>query len=205
MPGPNPVAPPGPASDDVQPEALRPILLPAGQLRSTEHELVLEQDISTLLDDAATVTPSDCVGTWAPVQERAMGGHGQTGVAVQVLRAMNRKATEEGVVQAVVSYPTHMAAVQSLQQQQRQWQSCAGQSITVAVPGSGPQTWDFDRSEVFAGTVTSAARLRDGTAVCQHGMNVRGNVLIDIRQCLPRGGNDVPALVNATGLRVPRQ
>lgn len=201
--GAEPGAPQGAASDDVQPEALRPILLPAGQLRSTEHELVLEEDISTLLDDAAAVSAPDCVGTWAPVQERAMGGHGQTGVAVQVLRAMNRKATEEGVVQAVVSYPTHMAAVQSLQQQQRQWQGCAGQSITVAAPGSGPQAWVFDKSEVFAGTVTSAAELRDGTAVCQHGINVRGNVLIDIRQCLPRGGNDVSALVNATGDRVP--
>ncbi|WP_428844312.1 serine/threonine-protein kinase PknH/PknJ [Mycolicibacter sinensis] len=205
--GPEPHSPLGPASDDVQPAALREILLPADQLRSnsTAHELVLEEDFTTLLDDTAAVTPPDCVGTWAPAQERADGGRGQTGVAVQVLRAMNRRATDEGVVQAVVSYPTHMAAVQSLQRQQRQWQSCAGQSITVAVAGTGPQAWEFGPSEVFAGTVTSAARLRDGTAVCQHGINVRGNVLIDIRQCLPRGGNDVAALVNATGDRVPRQ
>lgn len=205
--GPEPDSPLGPASNDVHPAALRAILLPADQLRSssTAHELVLEEDFSNLVDDTAAVTPPDCIGTWAPAQERAYGGHVQTGVAVQVLRAMNRRATEEGVVQAVVSYPTHMAAVQSLQQQQRQWQSCAGQSITVAVAGGGPQTWEFDPSEVFAGTVTSAARLRDGTAVCQHGINVRGNVLIDIRQCLPRGGNDVAALVNATGDRVPRQ
>lgn len=197
----------GPASNDVQPAALRAILLPAGQARSnnTTHELVLEEDLDTLLDDTGTVSPAHCVGTWAPAQESAYGGHDQTGIAVQFLRAMNRKVTEEGVVQAVVSYPTHMAAVQSLQQQQRQWQSCAGQSITVAAPGSGPQAWVFDTSEVFAGTVTSAAKLRDGTAVCQHGINVRGNVLIDIRQCLPRGGNDVSALVNATGDRVPRQ
>lgn len=205
--GPEPDSPLGPASNDVQPAALRAILLPAAEIRSssTAHELVLEEDFTTLLDDTGAVAPPDCVGSWSPAQERAYGGRGQTGVAVQVLRAMNRRATEEGVVQAVVSYPTHMAAVQSLQQQQRQWQSCAGQSITAAAPGSGPQTWEFDPSEVFAGTVTSAARLRDGTAVCQHGINVRGNVVIDIRQCLPRGGNDVAALVNATGDRVPRQ
>lgn len=204
--GPEPDSPLGPASNDVQPAALRAILLPADQLRSnsTARELVLEEDFTALLDDTAA-TPPDCVGTWAPAQERAYGGRGQTGVAVQVLRAMNRRATDEGVVQAVVSYPTHMAAVQSLQEQQRQWQRCAGQLITVAVAGSGPHAWEFGPSEVFAGTVTSAARLRDGTAVCQHGINVRGNVLIDIRQCLPRGGNDVAALVNATGDRVPHQ
>lgn len=204
--GPEPDSPLGPASDDVQPAALRAILLPADQLRgSSAHELVLEEDVDTLLDDAGTVSPADCVGTWAPAQEHGYAGYGQSGVAVQFLRAMNRKVTEEGVVQAVASYPTHMAAVHSLQQQQRQWQRCAGQSITVAAPGSGPQAWEFDQSQTFAGTVTSAAKLRDGTAVCQHGISVRGNVLIDIRQCLPRGGNDVSALVNATGDRVPRQ
>ncbi|MGV0626095.1 serine/threonine-protein kinase PknH/PknJ [Mycolicibacter minnesotensis] len=208
--GPEPDAPQGPASNDVQPSALRAILLASEQLRSssTPHELVLEQESDTLLDDTGLVSPPDCVGTWAPAQARAYSEPGYsaqppTGVAVQFLRALNRRITEEGVVQAVLSFPGWADAVGRLQQQQRQWQACAGRSITVTTPGGGPQEWEFEQTETFAGIVTSVARLRDGTAVCQHGINVRGNVLIDIRQCLPRGGNDVVALVNATGDRVP--
>lgn len=205
--GPDPDSTPGQPSTDVQPAALRGILPPADQLpgSGTAHEVVLEQEFDTLLDDTDTVDPADCLGTWAPAQQRGYAGREPTGVAVQYLRAMNHRVTDDGVIQAVLSFPTWMDAVHSLQQQQRQWQACAGRSITVSAPGSGPQTWEFEQSEVFAGTVTSAARMRDGTAVCQHGINVRGNVLIDVRQCLPRGGNDISALVNTVGDRVPRR
>jgi serine/threonine-protein kinase len=41
--------------------------------------------------------------------------------------------------------------------------------------------------------------------VCQHGLAIRGNVLIDIRQCRPPGTGDVGALIAATGNKVPRQ
>lgn len=201
-----PAPPLGPPSNDVQPAALREILLTADQLnRITAHEVVLEQEFGTFLDDSTIAQPASCLGTWAPAQQRGYAGYGTTGVAVQFLRAMNRRVTEDGVVQAVVSFPDHMAAVESLQQQERQWHACANRSITFSASAGGPQTWEFDQAQVLDDTVTSAARLSDGTAVCQHGINVRGNIVIDIRQCLPPGGNDISALVTATGDRVPRQ
>lgn len=49
------------------------------------------------------------------------------------------------------------------------------------------------------------AKLRDSGASCQHGMAAAGNVVIDISQCRPQGGNDVAALVTATADKVPRQ
>ncbi|MFZ0833419.1 MAG: sensor domain-containing protein [Mycobacterium sp.] len=55
------------------------------------------------------------------------------------------------------------------------------------------------------GAVSIGAKLRGGEASCQHGMAAAGNVVIDIRQCRPQGGNDVAALVSATAEKVPRQ
>ena len=36
-------------------------------------------------------------------------------------------------------------------------------------------------------------------------MMIRGNVLIDVRQCRSAGGNDVTKLVSAIAARVPNQ
>jgi serine/threonine-protein kinase len=52
--------------------------------------------------------------------------------------------------------------------------------------------------------LTLTATQRGGGASCQHGLQVRGNVMIDVRQCRA-GGADVAALVNAIANKVPRQ
>ena len=93
-----------------------------------------------------------------------------------------------------------------MQNQQRWWSACAGAGpLTVTSPGSPPATWTFGQPSVSAGIVTITATASDGSASCQRGLSARGNVIIDIRQCLPQGGNDVAALIRATGERVPRQ
>lgn len=197
----------GPPATDVPESALRSILLTARQIPVDDpaDPLVLERDGAALLDDAGTVDDAECIGLWAPAQQRVYGSSDSTGVAVQVLRAMYKKPFEDGVVQAVLSFPTQSAAGASLHKQQKQWAACGGRSLTVTPPGGVPQTWELGQPAMTSGTVNLNLTLAGGGAACQHGIGVRGNVLIDIRQCRTHGAVDVTALVNATGSKVPRQ
>ncbi|HEY9304467.1 MAG TPA: sensor domain-containing protein, partial [Mycobacterium sp.] len=171
-----------------------------------------------LLDDAASVDNPDCLAAWAPAQQPvyakqpAYAGGGATSEAVQVLRAMNKKAWQEGVIQAVVTFASTEQKLSSaangnhfLLTEQRQWDACAGKAITVTPAGEPAQVWEFGHSATNAGAVTLDATLRGGGGFCQRGMMMAGNVIIDLRQCRSQGGNDASALANATAEKVPRQ
>lgn len=197
----------GPPATDVQASALRSILLTAAEIRAdaSGEPVVLEGDGIVLPDDADAVDDRDCVGVWAPAQERVYGSSGFAGAQVQVLRAMYRKPFEDGVVQAALAFPTQAAAIRSLQQQQKQWETCSGRSLAVTPPGEPTLVWELGRQTTVSGTVQVDVKTADGGAACQHGIGVRGNVLIDIRQCRTRGVVDVGALVYATAGKVPRR
>ncbi len=198
-------SPQGPPATNVAPAQLRSILLSAAQLpvAANGDPLVLESDSASLSDDSATVDNPQCAGAWAPAQQNGYGQSGYTGVAVQTLRGMNEQAWQDSVTQAVIAFPGDKAD-RSLVTQRGQWDLCGGKSVTVTEPGTSAQTWDFGQPQTNAGVLTLAATLRGGGS-CQRGILVRGNVLVDIRQCRAAGGADVTALVNATANKVPRQ
>jgi eukaryotic-like serine/threonine-protein kinase len=198
-------SPQGPPATNVAPAQLRAILLSAAQLpvAANGDPLVLESDSASLLDDSATLDNPQCAGAWEPAQQSVYGQGGSTGVAVQTLRGMNEPTWQDSVTQAVIAFPGDRAS-RSLVTLRAQFEMCGGKSITVTEPGTAAQTWDFGQPVTTAGVLTLAATLR-GTGSCQRGMLVRGNVLVDIRQCRAGGGPDVAALVNATANRVPRQ
>jgi serine/threonine-protein kinase len=208
-----------PPSDDVPPGALRSILLTAPEITADTggDPLVLEQDSHDLFDDSATVDIPECLGAWAPGQQPVYAQHrayagSWAAAAAQVLRAMNKRVAQDGVMQAVVTFVSHSERFSSrdnatlfVQDQQRHWQACAGRTLTVTAPGEPTQAWEFGQPVTTAGAVVLDATLRGGDGFCQRGMMVAGNVVIDIRQCRSHGGNDVSALVNATADKVPRQ
>ncbi|WAC93384.1 serine/threonine-protein kinase PknH/PknJ [Mycobacterium sp. Aquia_213] len=198
-------SPQGPPATNVAPAQLRSILLSAAQLpvAANGDPLVLEQDSASLLDDSAAVDNPSCLGAWAPAQQSVYGQGAYTGVAVQTLRGMNEQAWQDSVTQAVLAFPSDKA-VSALTSQEGQWSLCGGKSVTVTEPGVPAKTWDFGQPQTTAGVLTLAATLRGGGS-CQHGMMVRGNVLVDIRQCRAAGGADIAALVTATANKVPRQ
>ncbi len=172
--------------------------------RHKRNPLVLERDSATLSDDSATLDNPQCAGAWAPAQRSAYGASGYTGVAAQFLRALNEPASQDSVSQAVIAFPEGKAGA-SLVTQRGQWALCGGQTVTVTQPGAPGQVWEFAQPVTTSGVIVVAATLRGGNASCQHGMQVRGNVIIDIRQCRAAGGADVTGLVTATAAKVPRQ
>jgi serine/threonine-protein kinase len=199
--------PAGPPATDVPVSALRSILLTSSEIpgNTGENAVVLEQDGTELLNDSASIDNQQCLGAWAPAQQPIYSETRIGGVAVQTLRALYRKITQDSVIQAVVSFPDQADTGISLQMQRRQWEICAGKTVTIAPAGEPPQTWQFGQPTNNAGAFVLDATSGAGDAVCQHGISIRGNVLIDIRQCRAPGTADVGALIAATANKVPRQ
>lgn len=196
---------PVPATDIAGPQ-LRSILLSATEILTTHgNAVVLERDSSKMFNDVDTVDNPACLGAWAPAQQSAYAGTDYTGVAAQVLRALNRQAWQSGVTQAVIAFSSQDAATNLYGRQRGEWAACGGKSLTVTPPGGPAQTWDFAQPVTTSGVLTLAATLHGGTASCQHGILVRGNVIIDIRECLPSADTDVTALITGTAAKIPHQ
>jgi serine/threonine-protein kinase len=199
--------PSGAPATDVPVRALRSILLTSSEIpgNTGDNAVVLEQDGTELLNDSATIDNQQCLGAWAPAQQPVYSETRIGGVAVQTLRALYRKLTQDSIVQAVVSFPDPDGAGISLQLQRRSWDLCAGKTVAITLPGELQQTWQFGQPVNKAGVYVLEATSSASDAVCQHGLATRGNVLIDIRECRPPGTGDVAAVVNATANKVPRQ
>ena len=98
-----------PPATDVPAETLRSILLTASQITADTggDPVVLKEDRHDLFDDSATIDARECLGAWAPAQpqvytqQRPYEGGGSTSVAAQVLRAMNKKVWQDGVMHGV--------------------------------------------------------------------------------------------------------
>jgi serine/threonine-protein kinase len=196
----------GPPATDISASQLRAILLTDNEIGSTSggDSMVLESESAALRDDTATVSDAQCLGAWAPAQTTTYATSGETGVAVQQFRALNQ-SWQDGITQAVIAFSSQDKASTSWVNQRGQWSLCGGKTLTVTVPGQPGQSWDFGQPVTTSGVMTIGAALRGGTASCQHGIQVRGNVIIDIRQCRPNGSANVAALVTATAAKVPRQ
>jgi serine/threonine protein kinase len=199
--------PTGAPATDVPVSVLRSILLTSSQIpgNTGDNAVVLEQDGNQMLNDSATIDNQECLGAWAPAQQPVYSEVPFGGVAVQTLRALYRKITQDSVIQAAVSFRDENGPGLSLQLQRRQWEICAGKTVTISSAQDPPQTWKFEQPTNNAGVFVLQATSSAGDAVCQHGISTRGNVLIDIRQCRPPGTADVAALVNATANKVPRK
>lgn len=201
-----PPTPSGAPATDINDSQLPGILLSANEIGSLAggDPLVLEANRSALLDDGATVDNPQCLGAWAAAQGAVYTNTGASGVAVQRLRALNQ-TWQDGLTQGVIAFTSQDNAAKSWVTQRGQWALCGGKTVTVTAPGQPAQIWQFAQPVTTAGVLTIAASLQAGTATCEHGILVRGNVVIDIRQCRPNGGANIAALVSATAAKVPQQ
>jgi eukaryotic-like serine/threonine-protein kinase len=203
---PPPAAPSGAPATDINASQLRGILLTDAEIGAAAHgdPMVLEGDGSAALDDSATVNNPQCLGAWAPAQNVVYANGSDSGVAVQQLRAMNQ-TWHDGITQAVIAFGSQDKAGISWVTQRGQWALCGGKTIAVTAPGQPAQSWDFAQPVTTSGVLTIAATVHGGSASCQHGILVRGNVVIDIRQCRPDGTPNVAALITTTAAKVPQQ
>ena len=148
-------------------------------------ELVQESFADSVIDDSEKLLQKDCIGVMAPAQHLVYGDAGWTGVRSQALRIAGDGPRLYAVIQAVISFPNADAAKKLLAEQQSQWASCSGRTLTVTFPAPpSPQLWTAGTPADMDGTMTMTQTLKDGGGMqCQRALTVRNNVAVDVSAC----------------------
>lgn len=188
QPEPSPPAPPPPApappAPTVATDALPGLLLSPDQIsqRLNTPGMVPTAVLSNPI--AGTVTPANCLTTFAPVAADAYNGSGFTGLAVQGV------ALEPAVkaVQGVIAFPDPGAAKAFFDQRSADWSAC--KSSHIVFTGADKKTSEVDvgvpamSGDVMTLDITST-NSNVANQRCERALTVRGNVIVDTRACAP--------------------
>jgi len=196
-------APTGPLNST----ALTGLLLPpervAGMIGAAE--LVQESFADSVIDDSQKLLQKDCIGVMAPAQHLVYADTGWTGVRSQALRNAGDGPRIYAVIQAVISFPTADAAKKLLADQQSQWASCSGRTLSLTFPTPpSPQLWTAGTPADMDGTMTMTQTLKDGGGMqCQRALAVRNNVAIDVSACRYDVTEQALDIVHGIAARIP--
>jgi eukaryotic-like serine/threonine-protein kinase len=148
-------------------------------------KLVQESFADSVIDDSEKLLQKDCIGVMAPAQHLVYADTGWTGVRSQALRNAGDGPRIYAVIQAVISFPNAEAAKKLLADQQSQWASCSGRTLTLTFPTPPtPQLWAAGTPADVDGAMTMTQTLKDGGGMqCQRALTVRNNVAIDVSAC----------------------
>jgi eukaryotic-like serine/threonine-protein kinase len=147
--------------------------------------LVQESFADSVIDDSEKLLQKDCIGVMAPAQHLVYRDAGWTGVRSQALRNAGEGPRIYAVTQAVISFPNADAAKKLLAEQQSQWASCSGRTLTLTSPTPpSPRLWVAGTPADMDGTIVITQTLKDGGGMqCQRALAVRNNVAVDVSAC----------------------
>ncbi len=167
--------------------------------------LVQESFADSVIDDSAKLLQKDCIGVMAPAQHLVYADTGWTGVRSQALRNAGDGPRIYAVIQAVISFPTADAAKKLLVEQQSQWASCSGRTLSLAFPTPPtPQLWIVGTPADMDGTMTMTQTLKDaGGMQCQRALAVRDNVAIDVSACRYDIAEQALDIVHGIAAKIP--
>ncbi|OBK36662.1 hypothetical protein A5658_05680 [Mycobacterium sp. 1245111.1] len=187
--------------------ALSGLLLPPEQVAGIigAAELVQESFADSVIDDSQKLLQKDCIGVMAPAQHLVYADAGWTGVRSQALRNAGEGPRIYAVIQAVISFPTTDAAKKLLADQQSQWASCSGRTLSLAFPTPPtPQLWTAGTPTDMDGTMTMTQTLKDGGGMqCQRALGVRNNVAIDVSACRYDIAEQALDIVHGIAAKIP--
>ncbi|WP_292975612.1 serine/threonine-protein kinase PknH/PknJ [Mycobacterium sp.] len=148
-------------------------------------ELVQESFADSVIDDSEKLLQKDCIGVMAPAQHLVYADAGWTGVRSQALRNAGEGPRIYAVIQAVISFPDAEAAKKLFADQQSQWASCSGRTLTLTFPAPPtPQLWTAGTPADMDGAMVMTQTLKDGGGMqCQRALAVRNNVAVDVSAC----------------------
>jgi serine/threonine protein kinase len=167
--------------------------------------LVQESFADSVIDDSEKLLQKDCIGVMAPAQHRVYGDAGWTGVRSQALRNAGEGPRIYAVIQAVISFPNADAAKKLLADQQSQWASCSGRTLTLTFPTPpSPQLWIAGTPADMDGTTTMTQTLKDGGGMqCQRALAVRNNVAVDVSACRYDTAEQALDIVHGIAAKIP--
>jgi eukaryotic-like serine/threonine-protein kinase len=168
--------------------------------------LVQESFADSVIDDSPKLLEKDCVGVVAPAQHLVYADTGWTGVRSQALRSAGNGPRIYAVIQAVITFPTAVAAKKLLAAQDSQWTGCSGRTLTLSFPAPpSPQVWTVGTPADSDGTLTTTQTLKDGGGMkCQRALAVRNNVAIDITACRFDVANQAVDILNGIAAKIPQ-
>jgi hypothetical protein len=167
--------------------------------------LVQESSVDSVIDDSEKLVQKDCIGVMAPAQHLVYSDAGWTGVRSQALRNAGEGPRIYAVIQAVISLPNADAAKKLLAEQQSQWASCSGRTLTLTshTPPS-PQLWLVGTPADMDGTITMTQTLKDGGGMqCQRALAVRNNVAVDVSACRYDTAEQALDIVHGIAAKIP--
>ncbi len=195
------------ATGPLNSSALSGLLLPpervAGMVGAAD--LVQESFADSVIDDSPKLLQKDCIGVMAPAQHLVYADTGWTGVRSQALRNAGDGPRIYAVIQAVISFPTADAAKKLLADQESQWASCSGRTLSLTFPAPpSPQLWTAGTPADMDGTMTMTQTLKDGGGMqCQRALTVRNNVAIDVAACRYDVTEQALDIVHGIAARIP--
>ncbi|WIM87106.1 serine/threonine-protein kinase PknH/PknJ [Candidatus Mycobacterium wuenschmannii] len=168
-------------------------------------QLVQESFSDAVIDDSEKLLQKDCIGVMAPAQHLVYADAGWTGVRSQALRNPGEGPRMYAIIQAVISFPTVDAAKKLLADQQSQWASCSGRTLTVTFPTPpSPQLWAAGTPADMDGVMTMTQTLKDGVGMqCQRALAVRNNVAVDVSACRFDVAEQALDIVRGIAARIP--
>lgn len=191
---------PAPSGPTLGVDALAGLLLSAeqvGQRLDTPGMSAMDVE-SNLLD--GTITPPECASAWGPAYAATYNGSGFTGLAVQgVFLEPSAK-----VAQAVVAFPDPGAAKSFFDKQSAAWSGCKSTHVTFSYAGNSTgvdvgvpaMTGDIMTLKLVPTTSSVAGQQ------CERDMTVRGNVIVDVRSCLPTVGSGGLSIVSDIAAKI---
>lgn len=183
-PAPPPTAapPPPPPPPVIAPADLPGLLLPAEQISQLMKAPAMTVTATDSKMIAGSITPPNCAGAWGPVHAAAYDGSGFTGVTGQSVG----DSPAARVVQGVVSFPDPAAAQAYYDRQVTEWNGCKFAKVTADY-GPGNSNHATLGVPTTTGGILSMPVVADNPSVpgtqCERALNVRGNVIVDVRAC----------------------
>lgn len=190
QPAPQPAPSAGPLLTNAQ---LAPLLLPDDDIAKIVGVPALKtySDYSKIDDNRGVdFTAGDrvCAGARWNTTEANYRGSNYTGVVGRKIAEPGDSGHDHDLDQAVVLFKTADAAQRELDRSMVIWQHCADRRLRVQFEGRDPETWTMGIPADVGPNIVVRDSLEAGDGwACQHVMQIKGNVVIDVYAC----GTDV--------------
>jgi hypothetical protein len=203
--GPKPAAPPdatqptpSPTTANDAPVSPRSLLLPPDQVASIMNvDSIDPMPIFAELDvNPPQMSRPECLGAGYNVMKSVYEGSGYSAVAAQNLQAKGYDYL--WVNQAAVTFASASEAQAFFNSSTKQWQACAGATIT-ATPSGGPAAeWSFGDAEGDDHRLVQVStQVGTGGYGCQHVMRRESSVLIEAIACRTPPGDEASRITEA--------
>jgi eukaryotic-like serine/threonine-protein kinase len=187
-------APPQPA---VQASALRGLLLPVDRIKQAMGGMNPQTtEIDGPWDLSNELVEQDCLGPYEAGQRSVYGKYMYTGYQLQLLVDQDQPQKLNTVTQSVIGFPDAEQAQGAINDQLQLWDQCANRTFTFH-SGDKSQTVTLGAPTTDPGGahVISVHFQYGQQQHCEHALNARENVVVDVSACSVKPGNQAVGIL----------